>query len=94
LSRIIACIETVLNKNYDAIKIAANISANTHEADTNLRYRENNHDSSSNISEDSTSIDSDNTKQASSDDDTEQKPIPFLTINHLVRKRKGQFKSW
>ena len=74
LSRIIACVETTLNKNYEAIKIPAN----SHEV---------------NISEDNTSIDSDNTKQASSEYDTKQKPIPFLTINQLVRKQAGTFKT-
>jgi DNA replicative helicase MCM subunit Mcm2 (Cdc46/Mcm family) len=74
LSRIIAYVETILNKNYDAIKIPAK----SHEAD---------------MSKDNTSIDSDNTKQASSEYDTEQEPIPFLAINQLVRKQAGTFKT-
>src|SRR5215211_4102713 len=84
LNRIIANVETVLNKNYEAIKTPAEASAaanNNIKSQLNLNYPEKSDGSSSSNDQNKTGIN--NLKKDNADS---EKPIPFLTINQLVKK--------
>jgi DNA replicative helicase MCM subunit Mcm2 (Cdc46/Mcm family) len=92
LNRIIANVETVLNKNYEAIKTPAEASAtaaanNNIKSQLNLNRPEKSDGSSSNNQNKS------GTNNLKKDNADSERPIPFQTINQLVKKQTGTFNT-
>lgn len=80
LNRIIANVETVVNQNYDAIKTPINRSSTNKPNHTGTNKQGEDNDITGAGSADNTF-----------NDDKSNEPIPFLTINQLVKMQRGTF---